>query len=80
MSEERDTELNEEEDTRMEDSREEHWRDVDEDGKDKSNMCVLRGGVYTRETEELRKRKILVSVLHPKWGNIFFTCLKGDII
>ena len=34
--EERDPDVNEEEDIRMEDSREEHWRNVDYYGEDKS--------------------------------------------
>ena len=39
--EERDPDLNEEEYIRMEDSREEHWRDVAEDGEDKSKIHAL---------------------------------------
>ena len=42
ISEERDPYLNEEEDIRMEYSREEHWRYVAEDGEDKSNIYALR--------------------------------------
>ena len=41
VSEERDTDLNEEEDIRMEYSREDHWRYVDKDGEDKSNIHAL---------------------------------------
>ena len=39
---ERDLDLNEEEDIRMEDSREEHLRYVAEDGEDKSKIHALR--------------------------------------
>ena len=46
--EERDPDLNGEEDTRMEDSREEHWRDIADDGKDKSKIYYLRWYVYTK--------------------------------
>ena len=48
MSEERYLDLNEEDDIRMEVSMEEHWRDVAEDIKDKSNIHALRWYVYTR--------------------------------
>ena len=50
VSEERDLELKGgEEDIIIEDSREENWRDVNEDGEDKSMIHVLRWDVYTRE-------------------------------
>ena len=42
MSEEKGPDLNEEEDIKTEDSREEHLRDVDEYGEDKSNIHALR--------------------------------------
>ena len=48
MSEDRDLDLNEEEDIIMEDSMEEHWRDVAEGGDDKKKIHVLRWYVYTR--------------------------------
>ena len=80
VAEERVPDLNEEEDTRMEDSREEHCRDIDEDGEAKSNIHALMWYVYTREKEELIKRDFLVSVTHTKGGNIVWTCVKGNII
>ena len=40
--EERDMDLNEEEDIIMDDTREKHWGDVDEDGDDKKNIHNLR--------------------------------------
>ena len=46
MSEVRNPYLNEEEDIIMEDSREEHWRDIAEDGKDKKNIHALMWEVY----------------------------------
>ena len=64
----------------MEDSREEHWRDVAEYGEDKNNNHELRWDVYTRYEEELIKRYVLVSVLYPKGGNIVWTCAKYNII
>ena len=33
----------------MADSREEHWRDVAEDGEDKSNIRALRWYVYIKD-------------------------------
>ena len=53
VSEQRDPDLNEEEDIRMEDSREEHWRYVDQDGDDKNNIRTLMWDVYIKEEEEL---------------------------
>ena len=49
MSEERDPDLNEEEGIRMENNREENWRDVFECCGDKSNMHTLVWYVYTRD-------------------------------
>ena len=56
------------EDTRMEDSMEEKWRNVAKDDKDKSNIHALRWDVYTREKEELINIEFLVFVPHPKVG------------
>ena len=42
VSEERDPEMNEQQDIRMEENREEYWRDVAEDGKDKRKIDSLR--------------------------------------
>ena len=42
VSEEIDTELNEEEGIRMEDIREEHWMDVDEEGYNKNKTHSMR--------------------------------------
>ena len=53
---ERDLDLNEEEDIRITYSREEHWGDVAEDGKDKSKINALRWDIYTKEKAELIKR------------------------
>ena len=55
--EDRDTDLNDEEDTLMEDIREEHWRDVDDDGEDKKNINDLRWDVYIKYKEHLIKRE-----------------------
>ena len=48
VSEERYTDLNEE-DVIIEDSKEEHWKDVYEDGENKSRIHALRSNVYKRE-------------------------------
>ena len=42
MAEERDPDLNEEEDIRLDAIREEHWRDVAEECEDKKNIHALR--------------------------------------
>ena len=48
VAEERDLELNEGEDIRLYAIREEHWRDVDEEGEDKKKIHALRWGVYIK--------------------------------
>ena len=63
----------------MEVNRGEHWMDVAEDGEDKSKIHALGWDFYTREKQDLIKRYFLVSVLHPKWGVIFWTCVKDNI-
>ena len=64
----------------MEDSREEHWRDIAEDGKDKKNIHALMWEVYKIDKQELIKREFSVSVPHPKGGNIVWTCVQDHII
>ena len=54
--EDRDTELNEEEDIRLNVIREDHWRDVAEEGEDKKKIHALRWEVYIKDKEELIKR------------------------
>ena len=49
MLEERDPDLNEEEGIRVEDSREEHWGDVYDDGEDKSKIHALRWDICTKD-------------------------------
>ena len=56
--------LDDEEDIIMTDSREYHWRDFAEYGKDKSNMNALRWDFYKKEEEDLIKREFSVTVLH----------------
>ena len=63
----------------MEDTMNEHWRDVAEDRKYKSNIYSLRWNVYTQDIEELIKIYFLVSVPHPKGRNIVWTCVKDSI-
>ena len=71
MSEERDLYLNEEEDTILDEIREDYWRDVAEEGDDKKSIYGLRWEVYVKEKEKLIKREFLVSVPHPKGGKWF---------
>ena len=46
--EERDLDLNEEEGIIMDDMREEHWRDVSEEGEDDKEIHTLRWDVYVK--------------------------------
>ena len=64
----------------MGNSREEHWRDVAEDGKDKNNIYALGWYFYTIEKEQLIKRLFLFSVPHRKGSNILWNCVKDNII
>ena len=48
MAEERDPDLNEEEDIILDEIREEHWRDVAEEGDDKKKIHELRWEVYVK--------------------------------
>ena len=80
MSEERDPDLNEDEDIRLDEIREERCRDVAEEGDDEKKIHSLRWEVYIKEKEELINRKFSVSVPHPKGGAIFWTCVKDHII
>ena len=54
----------------MEESREEHWMDVAQDGKDKSNTPVLIQDVYTREKEVYKERIFRVRPAY-EWGEPF---------
>ena len=49
VMEERDPDLNEEEDIIMGAIREEHWRDVSEEGDDKKKIHALRWEVYIKK-------------------------------
>ena len=51
VSEEIDPDLNGEEDTRMDEIREEHWIYVSEEGDNKKNIHGLRWEVYVKEKE-----------------------------
>ena len=72
--------LNEEEDIRMDEIRDEHQRDVAEECDNKNNIHALRWYVYVKEKEELMNRQFSVSVPHSKWGNSVWTCVKDNII
>ena len=65
---------------RTKDIREEHWMDVYEDIEDKKKIYSLRWNVYTRKKEELTKRGFLVRFTHMKGRNMFWTCVKDNIV
>ena len=72
--------LNEEEDIRLDEIREEHWKDVSEEVEYKKKIHYLRWKVYVKLKEELIKREFSVSVPHTKGGEIVWTCVKNHII
>ena len=74
--EERDPDLNEMEDIRFDEIREDNWRDIAEDYDDKKKIHVLRWNVYVKEKEELITREFSVSVPHSKGKTIFCTCVR----
>ena len=49
LAEERDPDLNEEEDIRLDAIREEHWRNFSEEGDDKKNIHALSWEVYVKD-------------------------------
>ena len=77
---ERDPDLNEMEDIRFDEIREDHWRGLAEGNDDKKKIHALRWNVYVKEKEELITRSFSVSVPHPKGGGIVWTCTKDHII
>ena len=70
MAEERYTDLNDEEDIRLDEIREEHLRDVADEDDDKKNIHALRWEIYVKEKEDLVKREFSASVPHLKGGAI----------
>ena len=58
VSEERDPDLIEEEYIRMEYSREDHWRDVADDGYDKKKIHVPRWEVHTKTEVGVDKERV----------------------
>ena len=72
VSEERYPYLNEEEDIRIDEIRDEHWMDVSEEGENTKRIHGLGWGVYVKEKEELMKREFLMSVPHTKGGEQLF--------
>ena len=80
VAEERDPDLNQEEDIRLDEIREEHWRYVAEEGDDNKKIHALRWDVYVKQKEDLIKREFSVLVPHPKGGTIFLTFVKDHII
>ena len=72
VSEETDLDLNKEEDTRMDEIRDENWRGVSEEGDNKKKMNALRWYIYFKDKEELINIYFPVSVPHPKGGGALF--------
>ena len=68
MVEERDPDLDEMDDIRFDEIREDHWGYLAEESNDKKKIHALRWCVYVNEKEELIMRSFLVSVPHPKGG------------
>ena len=60
MAEERDLYLNEKEDIRFVNIREDHWRNIAEANDDKKKIHALRWDVYVKEEEELIMREFLL--------------------
>ena len=71
VAEERDPYLNEKEDIRLDEIREEHWRDVAKEGDDKKNIHALRWGVYVKDKEDLIKRDFWCQFHILKGGQVF---------
>ena len=71
--EERDPDLDEMDDIRFDEIREDHWRDLAEESNDKKKIHVLRWCVYVKEKEELITRSFSVSVPHTKGEKIVWT-------
>ena len=80
VSEESCLNLNEEEDIRLNEIIEYHWRYFAEEGDDKKKYNALRWEVYVKDNEELIHRECLVSVPHSKGVKIVWDCVKYDII
>ena len=77
---ERDPDLNEEEDIRLDEIREDHCRGAAEKNDDNKKIHALRWEVYVKEKGGLIKRDSSVSVPHPNGGAIIWTCVKDNII
>ena len=70
-SEERDPDLNEEEDIRMDEIRDDHWRYVSEEGDNKKKMHALRWDMCVKEKEELINRDFWCPFHILKGGTLF---------
>ena len=70
----------EEEDIRISDTREEHWKDIYEDNdKERSKVHDMRREFHMKYKEELINREFSETVTHPKEGNIVQTCVEDNI-
>ena len=80
MSEEIYPYLNEEEDIRIDEIWNEHWRDVAEESENNKKVQTLRWEIYVKYKEDSIRRDFLVYVPHPKGGNIIWNCVNNHII
>ena len=64
VAEERDPDLNEKEDIRLDEIWEDHWRYIAEENDDKKNIHAIMWEVYVKEKEALIKREIFGCQFH----------------
>ena len=80
VSQEGESDVNQDGDIRMEDSWEEYWKYVADDGEDKKKIHALRWDVYTRYMKGFINIQFSLSIPHPKGGEIVQNCVKDNII
>ena len=68
VAEERYPNLNEDEDIILGTIREDHWREVYQEGGDKNKSRALRWEVYVKNKDKLIKREFPVYITHPTGG------------
>ena len=80
VSEERDPDLNGEEDTRLDEIKDENSRDVYEECDNKKKIHTLRLVVYVKYKYEFINRGFLVFITHLKGWEPVWTCVEDNII
>ena len=71
LAEERDMDVNEEEDIRLDEIRKDYWVYVAEEGKDKKNIHALRWEVCVKSKEDLIKKEFWCQFHILKGGKCF---------